>query len=374
VTRRKEVLIPSNKKPTLLALPLSLAVLLLVGATVSCSSDAPAPPPPPPTGARVLSISASLKQPTAPGDLVAAIDMVYNAGARGQFISYTWKNLEPSAGNFALNDLSNGIDYLGRTRGMRLLIGIQVINTTGKEIPTDLAGTAFDSPVMLNRFHALLDAIFPRLNGQVLYLSIGNEVDVYLANHRAEWPAYKAFYNDALAYVHAHQPSIKVGVTATFSGASGSTRTQVADLNSGSDIWILTYYPLGPAFVPFDPAVALTDIPAMVAMTGGRPLVLQEVGYPTSATLSSNEAQQARFVNNVYTAWSANSAAIPFLNYFALHDFSPAQCDQWGAYYGLPNDVNFKAYLCSLGLRQLDGTPKQGWQAFVDGARATGLP
>jgi hypothetical protein len=42
-------------------------------------------------------------------------------------------------------------------------------------------------------------------------------------------------------------------------------------------------------------------------------------------------------------------------------------CEEFGRYYGLPDDTNFKAYLCTLGLRQRDGTPKLGWKAFQKG-------
>jgi hypothetical protein len=75
----------------------------------------------------------------------------------------------------------------------------------------------FDSPKMIARFHALIDALAPIIDGHFLYMSIGNEVDVYLAN-KHEWAAYKTFYDDAVVYVHQKLPGIKVGVTVTFDG------------------------------------------------------------------------------------------------------------------------------------------------------------
>jgi hypothetical protein len=57
-----------------------------------------------------------------------------------------------------------------------------------------------------------------------------------------------------------------------------------------------------------------------------------------------------------------------------MHDFTPAMCDQFAQYYGDPNDASFKAYLCTIGLRQDDGTPKAAWNAFVTAASNTGLP
>jgi len=134
---------------------------------------------------RVLSISSNPRTGpgTAPQDFLAAIDLAYQAGARGNFVSWTWKALEPSPGRFHLDEVKNGLNYLGNTRGFELLIGIQVLNTTAKETPSDLADIPFDASAMKTRFHALLDALRPYLNRHVKYFSIGNEVDVYLSAH-----------------------------------------------------------------------------------------------------------------------------------------------------------------------------------------------
>jgi hypothetical protein len=112
----------------------------------------------------------------------------------------------------------------------------------------------------------------------------------------------------------------------------------------------------------------------MVTLARGKPLILQEVGYPSSAMLNSSEQKQAEFVANVFTAWQAAGDRIPFLSSFALHDFSPQICEDLAKYYDLPDDENFKAYLCSLGLRRANGTPKLARQSPVDSAAATGFP
>ena len=65
--------------------------------------------------------------------------------------------------------------------------------------------------------------------------------------------------------------------------------------------------------------------------------------------------------------------AIPFLNYFLLHDFTAAMCDEMLVYYGLP-DEDFKAFLCTLGLRRADGTPKAGWEALRRASEDAGFP
>ncbi len=354
-------------------LALSLVLVAGLAASGQLATQRPRGDPQPP--AWVLSISSNPRTVPAatPQDFLEAIDLTYRAGARGNFVSWSWKSLEPSPGRFNLAEVKDGLSYLGNARGFDLLVGLQVINTTAKETPSDLANTPFDAQTMKQRFHAFVDALRPYLNRRVKYLSIGNEVDVFLSTHPHEWAAYKAFYDDGIAYVRAVAPWIKVGATVTYDSALEDRGHQVADLNGRSDVYILTYYPLGTRFIPRNSDSPLADILKMVDLAKGRPLILQEVGYPSSAVLSSSERKQAQFVTNVFTAWKANGNRIPFLNFFLLHDMLPQMCEELAKYYGLPHDPNFQAFLCSLGLRRADGRPKLAWTSLVNGARTVGL-
>ncbi len=187
--------------------------------------------------------------------------------------------------------------------------------------------------------------------------------------HPDERKPYQQFYEAALVYVHQTAPWIKVGVTATFSGTL-LAHDQVADLNAISDVYIMTYYPLKGDFGVRSPDSPLSDFPQMVKWAGDKPLLLQEVGYPAAGSLGSSEAIQADFVRNVFKAWDTDARHIPFLSYFALGDFSDDLCKTLASYYGLPDQQNFYDYLCTLGLLKVDGTPRQAWQAFVEGGSA----
>ena len=348
-------------------------ISILVFATwIGCSKDSTNPAEGGASGSpsRILSISPSPRQdpPATSQDILAAIDLAYNSGARGQHLNTTWRGLEPSPGAFALTDAANILTYLGTLRGFKIQVVLSVLNTNVRETPADLMSTAFDSPQMKTRFHALLDAMLPLLNPNVVYLSIGNEVDAYLSLHPTEWSAYKSFFQDAVGYLHQRAPSLKLGVTTTFAGASGIDSLNVRGLNDSSDVFILTYYPIGTQFVPRQPSVADAEIAQMVSLARGRPLILQEVGYPAATSLTSSELAQAQFVTAVFSAWQSHGTTIPFLNFFCMHDFTHTQCDSLAQYYGSPNSQPFKDYLGSLGFRAVNGTPKPAWQAFVDSA------
>jgi hypothetical protein len=350
------------KRSVPIALALS-ALTLLYG----CGEEVPKAAVP---GPRVLAVSPYPRsEPRVEGQyLVDAVNMVVTSGAQGAFHSATWSSLEPRSQGYALDDLAGSFDGLGNQRNLGMLLGIQVINTTAKEVPADLASVPFDSPRMTERFHKLIDAVKPKTNSHLRYLSVGNEVDVYLSSHPAEMGAYRAFYEDAVDYAHTVLPGVKVGVTVTFDGATGPFSAQLTGLNRKSDVVVMTYYPLGERFKVRPPGSARQDIPKMLKWAQGRPLVMQEVGYPTAPELASSEQHQSDFVDAVFGAWKDGGGAIPFLNFFLLHDFQKSLCEDFGRYYGLPDDTNFKAFLCTLGLRQRDGSPKLGWKAFQKGA------
>lgn len=341
---------------------LTALVLLVLGFSTIRAQDVPQP-------AQVLGMATIPRLEPTPvlQDYLDAFKLTHDVGVNANIFNDKWNTFEPQPEQYQIDDYLDGMNSYLAAYPDTVLLGIQVLNTTAKEAPPDLQDVPFDDPRMLQRFNALLDAMLAKIDHPVRYLSIGNEVDVYLENHPDEWDAYTRFYEGALAHAHKVAPGMQVGVTVTFDGLIRHA-DEVERLNARSDVLIVTYYPLGAAFVADNPDAPLTDFPKLVQLADGLPVVLQEVGYPSAALLGSSEAEQAQFVRSVFSAWKAAGSAIPFLDYFALHDFTEDWCNAFEGYYGLKHP-NFHAYLCTLGLRQADGTPKAAWDAFAQAAR-----
>jgi len=354
-------------RPHFLAIALVVSVGMAVSDRMTCQAQV-AP-------ARVLAIVPSPKggPPITAKNLPPALALAMKAQVDAFQLFNTWAELEPGVGSYQLQALKSPLDYLGGQLGWHLMLTIGLINTLIRQVPPDLATTAWDDPTLIQRFHRLLDAIIPLFNSHLEYLAVGNEVDIYFQRHPDELGAYQTFYNDAVAYLHSNAPGVRIGVTTTFEGASGTSMSAVQALNLMSDVFILTYYPLGTDFIVSRPQAPLTDFPRMIQLFGGRPVILQEVGYPSSTLLKSSAKTQAQFVDSVFTAWTQAGASIPFLSYDTMHDFGDKFCDELkaGIYSGVPDpDGHFEAYLCSLGLRYVGGSPKAGWSQFVKGANA----
>jgi exo-beta-1,3-glucanase (GH17 family) len=225
-------------------------------------------------------------------------------------------------------------------------------------MPTDFSiSTPFNDPAVISRFHTLLDQVIPYLNSSVKYISLGNEVDTYPFASSAEWLQYRELIEDARDYIHQFKPDIKVGVTTTFDGfagnASAQTASDVASLNANMDVIILTYYPTSTNFMARDPSEVSTDTAKMVSIAAGKPLVMQEWGYPSSNVLSGSEQKQADFITNTFIAWRQyGSNRIPFISFFKRRDWSTGDC---ATMTGQTSGQSFYEFMCSLGLISNDG-------------------
>lgn len=355
---------------------LSGLAFIVACALAACGGGGSSSDTPPTQAPGLLAISASprTEPPPTATDFIAAIDQVREAGARASFISYTWSKLEPQPEVYDLRELEDAIAYQGRTRGLTLFLGIQMINTVRREVPADLANTPWDAPQMRTRFQSLLDQIIPLFGNSVRYVSLGNEVDVYLEQNPQEWATFQLFFEEAAAYLRARVPGLRVGVTATFDGINGAAAVRFAALNATSDVTILTYYPLTTDFTVRPSSAPATDFPRMLQIAGGKPIVLQEVGYPADALNTSSEAAQAEFVRNVFAEWRGSNGRIALLNYFLLHDIPDSLCDELARYYGVVGDGGrFRSYLCTLGLKRADGAERAAWAALKDAAGASGI-
>jgi hypothetical protein len=318
---------------------------------------------------QVLSVAASPAQNMSASE---ALTMVRNAGARGQGVSLHWPAMEPSPGVYDFTE-ANQIDTIQLQGPFRIHVTLGVINTTVRQVPADLASAAFDSPQFEARFQDMLTAFLNQFGSRIDSIAIGNEVDVYLSANPTQWSAYANFYGKVSALVRTLYPSIKVGVTATFGGATDPlTGPLIAGLNSVSDMFMMNYYPLNSNFTPLDPSVVAGDFTEILAASPDKPILLQEVGFPTSTNLGSSEQLQAQFVTNVFSAWIDAGDKIQFLSFFLLHDDTPQACQQVANEFGI-SDPNFVAFFCSLGLRNSDGTDKLGWTALKTTAQVDGF-
>lgn len=296
----------------------------------------------------------------------------YAIGARGAqtVISWCTENADYYYDPAIYLSTNNGYGLTQlSSQGFKILVTIPIIAITTKCAPPRVASDAFNTDAMKAAYHEFLDHILPYVDNNVLYVSFGNEVDSYFAAHPTEWGAYRELIEDASGYVKASKPWIKTGVTTTFLGASSTYRTEVQDLNTNMDVFILTYYPHPGNFVMEEPTVVEADMQDAVTLAGLKPLIYQEFGYPSDAGINASEDKQWQFFDLGLSKWKTiGSTKIPFLSAFKRRDYynDVASCGATG--------TNVNRFLCSLGFVYNDQSPKTSWMNIQNKLSSLGLP
>lgn len=307
-----------------------------------------------------LGLTFSIPQnPTEETYLTAVRDLI-RCGVTGSTVTLKWNQAELSPGEYAGKPLE---DMAGITKLLDtdVFVLFSTVDTNQKVLPSDLSTKSFDDPEMIKRFRDYLMHFVPKLPRKTAWVSLGNEVNVYFARHPNEVAAYKKFLAEGMQVVKAIRPDLKVGVTLTYTDAKANPKL-ANDLAEGMDVFPLTYYPLS-AFKVQPVSVVPSDFDSMIKMAGGRPVILQEMGYPASADCGSSEDKQAEFINLALDEL-AKRPAIAFASYFMQYDFWPDQVTIFKAYYGI-DKPEFGAFLGSLGLKDSTGKPRKAWTAFV---------
>ncbi len=298
-----------------------------------------------------------------PRDQINAMKMCVDAGVTGIFYGGTWADLEPSKGVYSLTQMGKTLKYAPK---LQRFIGVQVFDITTKNMPSDLTKAKLDSPKVISRFGQLMVKMKKTTGGNIAYMSIGNEADVYLSAHPKEVDSFIKFFKAAKAEVVKTFPSCKVGITLRAENLlAGKPPSAVAQkLLDESDVVMFNYYPVT-NYRPKPPQQIEKDMEVLVKVANGKQIVFQEIGYPSSPKLGSSDKNQADFITLAFKELRKNPQ-IEFANFFALHDLTPAICDYLAEHY-LINSKNYRQAMQSLGMRKSSGKERPAWTALKTG-------
>lgn len=298
----------------------------------------------------------------------ASLDEAASLGMPRTLIAKSWTEVEEKP-----EDLEKTIQQV-RARNIDIFYGFQLINTVKREVPSDIADAPWDSEKMIARVLRILDRTLPLLDANRLsYLSFGNEVDIYFEKHPDEIAAYKNLFRIVQAHVHQHYPNIQIGITTTFDGLYRGNTDMIATIQQETDVMMITYYP-----VTFEkvraPSSPHDDFKMMAKFAGGKKIILQEAGFPSSPDAGSSEDMQAEFIHHLFSAWDENKDIFAHVSIFMQSDFGTYVCDKLLGYYSLESvEKFFRANICTLGLKDAYGKPKKAWGALETEAQKLAL-
>ncbi|HWD41597.1 MAG TPA: hypothetical protein VG944_22330, partial [Fimbriimonas sp.] len=198
---------------------------------------------------------------------IGAMRQQIRLGLDGNALSLKWDEFETQNGK----PLDDGLGA-ATLMGQKVLLTIATIDTVHRRLPADLATTKWDDPKMERRFDKFLETIAPKLRDNVQWVSLGNEVNLYLASHADETAGYLKFLAHERDTLHQLIPNMAVGVTVT-DGDGIKAPELVKTLQAGMDVVVFTFYPLNGMQV-----LPPTDVPQhfrfMTGIAQDRPLLL----------------------------------------------------------------------------------------------------
>jgi len=279
-------------------------------------------------------------------------------GITSYFFAATWDEIATEDSK-RINDLKIAAYYGGQT-SLPAYLGIQTINTTERGLPSRFRKARWTKTEMLLEFDEFLRGLVPTTGQNVRWLSLGNEADVYLAEHPDELEDYLSFYKKATISARRVFPSAKIGITVTYDGLTGERSAIAGKLIAASDAVFITYYPV--KFTVKSPEIIDKELTDLQAMFPEKQIIFQEIGFPSSPKLNSSETIQSAFFETTLPKLKA-SPAVGFINLFALHDFSPSVCRALQSQYNNKSEF-FRDYLCTLGFFTTSGKPKKSWKSI----------
>ncbi|MFH1139596.1 MAG: hypothetical protein V1816_26255 [Pseudomonadota bacterium] len=306
----------------------------------------------------------------------AAFNECLRSGVKAYQYSIAWSELEKVPGVIDASRLDLDLAVL-QTHNLAIYLNIPTINRNRLALPYDLVdpqnpdrlapGLKFDSREVLDRFGRVLDRVVPILVARGgFFLSIGQEIDVYLAANSGAVNDFINFTGVARNRVKGLDSRLGVGVNFGFRALEVMPSTIPKFLSHG-DAASFNYYPLYVDYRARPPEDVDGDLDRLLNSSQGLPLLLQEAGYtsgyhPTPTNGSSQEWQR-RFMMNLIRGVKKRPR-IRFCSVIQLADWTDETVDRLMLYYGASAPL-FREYLAGLGLLFKDGSPKTSYETFL---------
>ncbi|OGW51409.1 MAG: hypothetical protein A2Z50_07045 [Nitrospirae bacterium RBG_19FT_COMBO_42_15] len=304
-----------------------------------------------------------------------AYDQAMALGVREVSISLDWRILEPTVGNYD-DTLPVIINVFYPNKSGDITLVLRPLDTSGPRLPAGLTGLAFNNPAVITAFENFLTHLHAQLttlngSGKLKWIHVGNEIDNTLGSDPIQWSQWETFFNAAKIRIESlWGTQVVVSSVIQFGALSNiNTRTHYLNFLPNLDSAVLTYYPLNADFTVRPPSTVAADFDFIVSIISGKPILLQECGYPSSTINNSSETLQADFISAVFNAWDTHRDRINLIDFSWQYDVSEATVDQWVIDYGMsghPNENEFKHYLWTLGLSNYDGSEKIALQRLRD--------
>ncbi len=329
------------------------------------AAGATAPLRPKPTARPLLGLSVELSKSASEPERTRAAQQVRGTGASLLSVTVSWSACEPVPGRFKIDEILKTVRLL-RQSGATVHLDLPLVSLRARDVPPDLATTAFDDPRLSTRLGALLDALEPALL-DASTLSLGYAAENYFEQRPDELKSYRLLFDGAVTFLKKLTPHLKVGVT-TAAPTESAAPAVAAALHQRSPVLFYLYAPFErqSPYLHRPPESLERDWKMLLERAAGRPIAFPEVSYSSSPENGSSPELQADFVRRLKRfAAGADGNALLFARYASWRD-APAEPP---SPFSGPNEARRLAFLAHRGLQTGKGEPKPAWREWIRAAR-----
>jgi hypothetical protein len=256
-----------------------------------------------------------------------------------------------------------------RQSGATVHLDLPIVFARSRDLPADLATTAFDDPKLSLRLGRFLDALETALLDSST-ISLGFGADSYFSDKLEELKAYRRLFDGAVEFLAKKAPDLKVGVTTAAPTESAAPQV-AAVLHQTSQVLLYIYSPFerGVPYQHRPPESVEADWKQLVQVAGARPIAFPEVSYSSAAENGSSPDKQADFIRRIrrFVA-AAEPGRLLFVRYSALRDEPPEPPAGAGSAArppATPLALRRAAFFAHRGLQSYRGDPKPAWREWV---------
>lgn len=300
-----------------------------------------------------------------------ALEIAREAQIQIAHVYVQWGLVEKTSGEYdwAIPDY-----ILGKFRknGFEAVVVIPIIFTTKLDVmPQDITFTAFSDPAFTERFVQFTKTFVERYPNTVKYLVIGNEIDIYLHQH----PEQASDFGSLVKAVAEANDAV-VGTEFAIHSVVQNKCERIARKALAGDMVFFTFYPHGENFsFGGNPREVEEYFTAMFDLAGNKKIAVVETSWSSSLMLESSEEKQAEYIQEIFRILKENKSRIEFLMWITLHDSTPEECRKAAEFFVTDVDdeflvnaegmARFSDFMCHMGLRRSDGTPKPAWYEWL---------
>lgn len=302
------------------------------------------------------------KAPTAEAERLAYAE-VRETGVNLFALAISWSEAEPAPGKYNVAGVTRAARIL-RQSGATVHLDLPLVSGRSRDVPKDLAATAFDDPKLSLRLGRLLDALGPAL-ADTATISFGYEADAYFADKPDELRAFRRLFEGAVEFLRKTAPHLAAGVTTAAPGESVAPEV-AAQLHQKSPVLFYVYTPFArdQPFVQRAPDALEADWKKLLDAARGRPIAFPEVSYSSAAENGSSLQKQADFVRRLrrFLA-SSDGRKLLFARYVGWRD-PPPELSPVSP--GASDVVRRRAsFFSNRGLKTWKGEPKPAWREWT---------